>query len=137
MAIRYYAGDFHWLSSGDAKPTGILPGARYLEKETLKTFVLTGNNIIVELTPIEFTEYHYLTGAQLVSGQLLGIPNSRRYNPNSGELQVYVNGCIQRPGTGTAANNANHWDYRETNPTGVSFNYYVATGAFIEFIKRR
>lgn len=137
MAVRYYAGDFHWLSSGDNKPTGLLPGARYLEKETLKQFALTGNNIIVEITPIEFTEYYYLTGAQLVSGQLLGIPNLRRYNPNSGELQLFVNGMIQRPGTGTGALSANHWDYRETNQTGITFNYYVPTGAFITFIKRR
>ena len=137
MSVRYYAGDFHWLSTGDTKPTGLMPGARYIEKETLKQFILTGDKKIVEITPIEFTEYYYVTGATIPSGTLLGIPNSRRYTPRSGELQVYFNGMMQLGGTGTGVINSDHWDYRETNSTGVTFNYYIPTGAIVTFIKRR
>lgn len=136
MSITYYAGDFMFGGTGDAKPTGLMPGARYLEKETLIEFVLTGNKTWVERGS-PYSEYTYVLGTQLVSGQLVGIPNGKTYIPRTGHLQVYVNGELQRPGTGLAANNENHWDYRETNSTGITFNYAIGTGAMIEFIKIR
>lgn len=128
MAIRHYIGGRLSFRSTDTLPTGYLDGTIATEIDTGKTYVLTGN-IWSESNPT-WVEKYTIPNAGAAAGILIGIPNSRYYKTGYYELDVYVDGFRQSRDTSLASND---YDYKETNTTGVSFNYALPSGSTILF----
>lgn len=132
QGIRYYAGDRIVVeSTGAGFPTGFLDGAKLDALDTRKQYLLSGS-VWDEITPIIWRENHYVVTSNVAASTLLGLPNGRYYDTGSTQLQVYCNGIYQRRNAAGVSN-----DYIETNSTGVSFNYGLATGTNVFFVIMR
>lgn len=135
--IRFYYGD-RMVTSGSnvTKPTGFMAGAILHEVGTNKQFLLTGNNVWAELSPVK-TRYRWIVGIDGINtSQEIGISGGFSYNTGSlyNELSVYFNGMLQY--RHSSASNEDG-DYLESSTTGVLFKYGLPSGACIDFIKYR
>lgn len=128
MAIRRYAGDRFFGTSGDVKPTGVLAGAVFIESGTLASYVYLGGGSTGWTADHPIIEEYYTVPSGLPSGTLINLPNGRTYSTGYNKLRIYVEGQLQRKDTSTVN------DYIEYSTSQISFNYALPTDAQVTFV---
>jgi hypothetical protein len=134
--VKYYFGDRLVVSGSNVtKPTGMMAGAILHEVGTNKQFLLTGNNVWAELSPVGLRyRWNSPTGGW-AAGTIIGLSGDFTYNTGTNsDLFIYLNGSLQFKDTTT--NSADN-DYSQKNTTGISFNFNLQSGSVVDFVKYR
>lgn len=145
MAVTRYAGDRYTCLSTDSKPSGT-DGAFLIELDLKRSFIWSGmwNQLPTGsggggTTTASGFAYIYrekwrATG-NVASGEPINVPNNKTYVSGQNRLQVYVGGMFQMLDTTAGTRDNDYWEVvGSPAPAKIAFNYYIPSGANVDFV---